>query len=208
MDARQILEKIIGLEHEIMNLQDKFDDAPQDDRREALTTRFDALQRDTGENDEVPMEFIRVAQMIAPLEGGAALLATGMSHSNDDLRHLCGEALLSIADEDGVGAIVPAVDYALDKKDISAKEMPFVLGYIEDPAALTQIHRFLKGEDPEIVYLAIEACANIGDSASLEALRKLENDEREIEVDEEEEGPITIGMLAQEAIGLIEADEE
>jgi HEAT repeat protein len=208
MDANEILEKIIGLDEQIMKLQDSFDEVPEGDRATALTGRYGKLLSATGKEDSIPIEIIRVAEMICTLENSAALLAEGLSHSNEDIRHLCGDALISIGSEDGIGAIVPAVDYALEKKDVSANEMPFILGWIEDPGGAAQMHRFLELDDPEIVYAAIEACAHAGDLESIEPLKKLMDDEREIEVEEEDDQPVTIGMLAREAVELIASIEE
>mgnify|MGYP000931731073 CR=1 FL=1 len=207
MDARVILDKVIELDKEIATLQNRFDELPTEDQAAALTTLFDNQLKSTGELDEDIRPFYRVVEMMSTIDGAALLLARGLSHSNEGVRHVCGDVLSHIAAEDGLAAIAPAVEHAIRMQDLSAREMPYILSLIEDPAAVAQIHRFLDSEDTEVVYQAIEACANLSDMDSLPPLRRLIDDDREIDIDDEE-GPVTIGMLAREAIEIIESDEE
>ncbi|MBN2527029.1 MAG: hypothetical protein JXR76_11600 [Deltaproteobacteria bacterium] len=210
MNASKILSEILEMDSKIMTLQDDFDGQPEADRKAALVGLADTLLEKTGEHDSVPLPMIRVAEMICTLEDGPLQLARALSHPNEEVRHLFGEAIISLGTEDGVDSIAAAVDYALENKGSAALEMPFILAWIDDPAATTHIHKFLELEETDVVYAAIEACASVSDIDSVEVLKKLVEDKREVEVedDDEDEAPVTIGMLAQEAIDIIEGAEE
>ncbi len=210
MNASKILSEILELDKKIMKMQDDFDLQPEDEKKQALVSLAEDLMNQTAEHDAVPLPMIRVAEMICTLEDGPLQLAKGLSHSNEEVRHLFGEAIISLGTEEGVDTIVPAVEYALEQKGNAALEMPFILAWIDDPAVTAHIHRFLEAEETDIVYAAIEACASVSDPDSIDSLKKLVDDPREVEVDDDDadESPITIGMLATEAIELIEDSEE
>ena len=210
MKASEILSEILDLDIRIMKMQDDFDLQPEVDKKDALVALADDLLSKTDAHDNVPLPMIRVAEMICTLEDGPALLMKGLAHDNEEVRHLFGEALISLGSEDGVSAIAPAVDIALTDKGNAAQEMPFILAWIDDPGVTAYIHKFLTLEETDIVYAAIEACASVADADSIEPLKALVDDEREIEVDDddEDESPVTIGMLAKEAIDIIQESEE
>lgn len=210
MNASTILSEILALDAKIMQMQDDFDTQPESDKNTALVKLATKLLKDTGENAPVPIPMIRVAEMICTLNDGPSQLANGLSHPNEDVRHLFGEAIISLGTEDGVQTIVPAIEYALEKKGKAAMEMPFILAWIDDPSVSEYIQKFLKLKDTEIVYAAIEACASVSDADSIPSLQELIDDPREIAVedDDDDEQPVTIGMLAKEAIELIESAEE
>jgi hypothetical protein len=210
MNASKILSEILELDKKIMKMQDDFDLQPEDEKKQALVSLAEDLMSQTAEHDAVPLPMIRVAEMICTLEDGPLQLARGLSHSNEEVRHLFGEAIISLGTEEGVDTIVPAVEYALEQKGNAALEMPFILAWIDDPAVTAHIHKFLEAEETDIVYAAIEACASVSDPDSIDSLKKLVDDPREVEVDDEDadESPITIGMLATEAIEIIEDSEE
>ncbi|MBN2718749.1 MAG: hypothetical protein JXX14_23080 [Deltaproteobacteria bacterium] len=210
MNASKILSEILELDVKIMKMQDDFDLQPEADKKTALVTLADELLSKTDTHDNVPLPMIRVAEMICTLEDGPALLMKGLGHGNEEVRHLFGEALISLGSEDGVESIAPAVEIALSEKGNAALEMPFILAWIDDPAVSSYIHKFLVLEETDIVYAAIEACASVADPDSVVPLKALIDDPREVEVDDDDEddSPVTIGMLAQEAIDIIEESEE
>ena len=210
MNASKILSEILGLDSKIMKLQDDFDLQPEADKQKALVALADDLMSKTDAHDDVPLPMIRVAEMICTLENGPTLLAKGLSHENEEVRHLFGEAIISLGTEDGVESIIPAIDYALKEKGNAALEMPFILAWIDDPAVTSHIHKFLTLEETDIVYAAIEACASVADPDSIEPLKALIDDNREVAVedDDEDDSPVTIGMLAKEAIDIVQESDE
>jgi len=213
MNAQQILDEIISLDARIIELRDRFDELDEGSRTEALETLCNTLREHTGPMDPIPMPLIRATDMVCGLSKGAVILGQGMSHPNPDIRELCGQSLITVSEE-SLEAILPAIDMAIEEAGTAAQEMPFVLTYIDDPTVTGQILRFLDVKTPEVVAAAIEALAEIRDPEALPALRKLVDDPREVAIEDEdddnddEEQTIAIGMLAKEAIQLIEANEE
>jgi HEAT repeat protein len=209
MNAKTSLAKIIDLDSQILDLRDQFEEFPEKEKKDALENFCTGQLKNTGVLDELPLSLVRATDMICSLEDGAVILSKGLFHPNQEIRHLFGEALITMGDE-GVEAIVPAVDSVLKQGGIAAKEMPYILTYLDDPAITEQIIRFLDNENPDVVSSAIEALAEISDPDAILHLKKLLDDNREIDVDDEEEKGeiVTIGMLAKEAIGIIDSSKE
>ncbi|MBN2803059.1 MAG: HEAT repeat domain-containing protein [Deltaproteobacteria bacterium] len=211
MNAGQLIEKIIELDEEILKLQDEFDGIAEKDRESALAKEIDQIISTVSEDDIVPMKLFRMIEMAVTLDNGPVFLAERMSTKNDEIREQLGYALIEIANEDGLDSIMPAIELAIKKDDLSTLDMPYVLGRIEDPMVSSQLVRFLDNKNVKVVYAAIEACVHIGDPDSIEALKKLVDDKREIPVEDDELGEdevITVGQMATEAITLIESEEE
>jgi HEAT repeat protein len=81
------------------------------------------------------------------------------------------------------------------------RELPWVLAEVAEPSAAKLISRFLTQETAEIVASAIEALAQLQDPSAVPALRKLQDDPREVTMDDgHEEQTTTIGDLASEAV--------
>jgi HEAT repeat protein len=167
------------------------------------------LLKNTAKDDFVPMALVRVAEMMSTLDNAAEALVQGLSHPNEDVRQQFGSAIISIGSEYGVEAIIPAVDLVLKNNDLSTNEMPYILGWIEDPDIAPQIHRFLEVDNTGVVYAAIEAIVHVGDPDSIEALKKLVDDPRKVPLDDDIDDDIdddetTIGNIAMEAIDLLD----
>jgi len=213
MNAQQILDEIIALDTKIIELRDTFDGLDEGSRSEALGELCNSLMEHTGPMDPLPMPLVRATDMVCGLPKGSVILGKGMSHLNPDIRELCGQALITVSEE-SLDAIIPAIDMALAEGETAAQEMPFVLTYIDDPAVTGQILRFLEVKSADVVAAAIEALAELRDPEAIPALKKLLEDSREVVVEDEdgdegdEEQTISIGVLAKEAIDLIEGDEE
>jgi HEAT repeat protein len=79
------------------------------------------------------------------------------------------------------------------------------LSGIGEPGVRKLLGRFLLNEDPDAVSAAIEAIVEMGDGDAAPLLESLVSDAREVslEDDEGEEGTVTIGELAREAITLL-----
>ncbi len=211
MNAKEIINEIVGLDSKISDLKDRFEDLPIGERIAALSVMCDEARSSTGPQDRVPMLLVRATDMVCTLEKDAALiLSKGLEHPNMDIRQLSGEALLAIGD--GVVAeILPAVDNALEVGGHAAQEMPFILALMDDPEVSEQIVRFLDLEDTDAVVAAIEALAELGDPDTIPALSKLVDDKRVVTIEGEDDENLqdwTVGKLAQEAVEMIGIEEE
>ena len=210
MSAKEILNKIIALDEEILKLQDEFDGINEADREKSLLEAADAVLKDLKDDDFVPLSLIRIVEMMGTLDNAANILVSGLLNSNEEIRQIFGEALITIGNEDGIEAVIPAIDKVIENNDISTREMPYILGWIDDPGVIKQISRFFDNSDALVVYGAIEASVHIADPDFVEPLKKLTDDKRELphEEDDDDDEVITIGMLAAEAISLIESGDD
>lgn len=212
MRARQVLSEIATLDEKIAELRDRFEGCPADERLAVLDEVFSGLLASTGEADPPPLALGRCVDLIERLvdESAGELLARGLGHANPDIRLLCGEMLVMLADDGGTALLRGAVETALAGTAPLAEEMPFVLAEVEDPEAPRIIERFLEHSDAEVVAAAIEALIELGDPASLPAIERLVDDKRAISVGDEapEEGGWALGQLAQDAIDSFDVEEE
>ena len=209
MSAKKILSDIIELDAKIAQLRDAFDACEEAEQIRAVEEVLGRELQAIGAEDPVTIPAVRATDMLVPLgEGGAKALAPGLAHANPDVRRLVGEALLGVA-EDGLAAIRPAVDFALRAGAPAAEEMPFLLAMVEDGDTPKAIAEFLKCTDVDAVAAAIEALADVGDPASVPALKALVGDQRKVKVEGEDEElqEWTLGDLAAEAIEMIEEEE-
>jgi HEAT repeat protein len=210
MDARKIVEEIIGLDEKIAALRDRFEQAPEKERAAALEQVLEETRKATGEEDPLPLAMVRATDLAVALETRAAtVLVPGLEHENPDVRHLTGEALLNLVDED-IERLRPAVDHALERGGVAAEEMIFVLAAVDDDEAPRLIEKFLIHRDVDVVVAAIEALADAGDEQSITVLEDYVDDPREVKVDADDDSgePETwrVGTIAREAIEMIEKD--
>ncbi|HUT79316.1 MAG TPA: hypothetical protein VM285_16575 [Polyangia bacterium] len=210
MDARKIVEEIIGLDEKIAALRDRFEQAPEQERAAALERVLEETRKATGEEDPLPLAMVRATDLAVALEAMAAkVLVPGLEHENPDVRHMTGEALLNLV-EDDLERLRPAVDHALERGGAAAEEMIFVLAAVDDDEAPRLIERFLVHKDVDIVVAAIEVLADAGDEQSITVLEEYVDDPREVKVDADDESgeqeTWRVGAIAREAIEMIEKD--
>ena len=210
MDARRIVEEIIGLDEKIAGLRDRFEQLPEKDRAAALERVLEETRKATGEEDALPLAMVRATDLAVALETLAATtLAPGLEHDNPDVRHMTGEAMLNLV-EDDVERLRPAMDWAAERGGAAAEEMIFVLAATDDDEAPRLIERFLGHAETNVVAAAIEALADTGDEQSITVLEDLVDDQREVKVDADDESgdqeTWRIGDIAREAIEMIEKD--
>jgi HEAT repeat protein len=210
MDARKIVEEIIGLDEKIAGLRDRFEKLPEKERAAALERVLEETRKATGEEDALPLAMVRATDLAVALETLAATtLAPGLEHDNPDVRHMTGEALLNLV-EDDVERLRPAVDWAAERGGSAAEEMIFVLAATDEEEAPRLIERFLAHAETDVVAAAIEALADTGDEQSIAVLEDLVDDTREVKVDADDDSgdqeTWRIGDIAREAIEMIEKD--
>jgi HEAT repeat protein len=209
MGAKDIIADITSLDERIAELRAALDELPTAELERALEEQLREVLGATGEDDPLPLPLVRLVDITCGLDQGAAeILTVALDSPNPDVRQLAGEALLTLTEE-GLEAIMPAVEHALRQGGTAAEEMPFILAMIDDAAAPRVIERFLDDEDPEVVASAIEALADVGDRDSSNRLEQLLTDERRVSLDGGQgEASVALGELAREALEAIAMDEE
>jgi HEAT repeat protein len=154
--------------------------------------------------DESELRLVRLADLCAQVPGQpmANALVRILDEENPAVRVQAAEALVDVA-YDRYVEVARAIEQALESgaEGPAMRELPWVLAEVGEPSAAKLISRFLGQETAEIVASAIEALAQLGDPSAVPALRKLQEDPREVTIDDgHEEQTSTIGELASEAV--------
>ena len=209
-NAKDTFKKIMELTEETSKLMDEFAEIDNTDQESVLTAAFAEQTQSIDPEADVPITLVRTAEMLVGVmtDRAVATLAAGLGSENATVRMLCGDALMHIA-EDDLELLKPAVEDVLKKGGTAAEEMPFVLLEVDDPEIPKILEKFLKSSEGEVVAAAIEALIEIGDPDCEAALKALVDDKREVTLDEGmEDETTTIGSLAQDAIAMLESQED
>jgi HEAT repeat protein len=175
------------------------------DEKDVAKLLVEATREALALNDrsEAFLRLRRLPDLLAQAPGGETLDAMLSILDSDDetLRAEAGEAFLDVAYERFKDA-AKAIERLVERKHdgLSMQELPFILNRIHDPDPIPLIARFLAHKNGEVAGAAIEALVQLGDAAAIPHIKKLENDKREITVEELDDGPITLGDLVESAI--------
>ena len=161
------------------------------------------------DEDEAALRLVRLASVLGELEGPRAvdLLVDILGSEEPEARNAAGEALSDLA-FDRFKEVALGVERALGRLPIGSPallELPYLLAEIGEPGVRKLLGRFLAHADPEAVAAAIEAIVDMGDAGAAPLLGPLTGDARQVslEDDEGEEGTVTVGELAREAVKLL-----
>lgn len=164
--------------------------------------------RASKDEEESALRLSRTALLLGELEGNDVvdLLIDILGSDSPEARVAAGEALEALA-FDRFKEVALGIERALDrlpKGNPALTELPFLLAEVGEPGSVKLLGRFLKHADAEAVAAAIEAIAELGDPAAIPLLAPLENDGRQVQLEEEGEGErVAIGDLAYEARELL-----
>ena len=162
------------------------------------------------DTDESSLRLARLAALLGDLEGPEPvdLLIDILGSESAEARVYAGESLEALA-FDRFKEVALGIERAterLPKGSPALTELPFLLAEVGEPGCVKLLGRFLKHADPEAVAAAIEAMAELGDPTAIPLLAALENDPRQVQLDEEDgEGErVGLGDLAYEAREILE----
>jgi hypothetical protein len=162
-----------------------------------------------GDGEEAALRLVRLSSLLGELEGPRTvdLLIDILGSEEPEARHAAGEALEELA-FDRFKEVALGTERALDRLrrgNPALLELPYLLSGIGEPGVRKLLGRFLQNEDPDAVSAAIEAIVEMGDGGAAPLLESLVSDTREVSLEDEEgeEGSVTIGELAREAITLL-----
>lgn len=156
------------------------------------------------DEEESALRLSRIALLLGDLDGAEVvdLLIDILASESAEARVVAGEALESLA-FDRFKEVALGIERAigrLPKGSPALTELPFLLAEVGEPGCTKLLGRFLQHPDPEAVAAAIEAMAELGDPAAIPLLAPLENDARQVQMDDEDGGErVAIGDLAHEA---------
>jgi HEAT repeat protein len=210
------LEGLFAAERKVRELSGKLIETPANALLDVLAPAIaEAAKLD--DEDEASLRLVRIADVLASVEGARAMdaLIDVLATDFPEARHTAGEAIEEASFE-RFKEVALGVERALARLPIGSPalpELPYILAEVPEPGVLKLVEKFLAHKDPDAVAAAIEVAADMGDPALVKPLQKLLQDKRTVDMAEDnsdEPSEVTLGELAEEAIGLLtgEDDEE
>ena len=164
-----------------------------------------------GDRREATLRLERLADLCAQVEGPEmvdALIAI-LDDDAPSVRVQAAEALVDVGFE-RYAELARGIERAIadGTRSTALQELPWALVEIAEPSARALITRLLANEDVEVVASAVEALAELGDAAAIADLEPLRDDERPIELDDDDsdEALATLGDLVEESIAALQGD--
>lgn len=179
-----------------------------------LLTAAVAEAKALADRREAILRLERLADLCAQVEGPDmvdALIAV-LDDEAPSVRVQAAEALVDIGFE-RYAELARGFERAIaDGRRITAlQELPWVLVEIAEPSARRLIARLLSHDDVEVIASAVEALAELGDPAAIDDLMRLRDDERPVQLDDDEaddETEATLGDLIEDAIAALQGDDD
>jgi HEAT repeat protein len=208
------LGKLFEAERAVRRLHDELAAQPADQLLDVLAEAIRAAEREADE-EEASLRLVRIASLLGEHEGPRAVdaLIDVLGSEHPEARRAAGEELEALA-YDRFKEVAQGIERALKRLpggSPALSELPYVVADVPEPGVAKLLGQFLKHKDPEAVAAAIEALVEIGDPASVALIEPLVGDERTVELEDEgddEASDVTIGELAEEALGLLSPEED
>jgi HEAT repeat protein len=207
-DVAQSLRELFDAERSVRRIHGELAAASPTELVDALGVAVgEALGLD--DEDEAALRLVRLAGLLGELEGPKAvdLLIDVLGSEEPESRQSAGEALEELA-FDRFKEVALGVERALTRLPAGSPallELPFILAEVGEPGVRKLLARFLQHADPEAVSAGIEAIVDMGDVGASALIEPLANDTRTVSLEDEEgqEGTVTLGELAREALKLL-----
>jgi HEAT repeat protein len=206
------LRALFDAERGVRAAHDELVEAPADALLPLLeqATR-DALTLDELDEDESSLRLVRIAAVLAELQGPRVvdLLVDILGSDEPEAREAAGEALSTLA-FDRFKEVALGVERAIERlpgASPALAELPYLLVEIPEPGVTKLLARFLSHSNADAVAAAIEAFVERGDAGALPLLDGLRDDPRKVELEDEggTHGDATIGELVAEAQELLKS---
>lgn len=218
MPNRQAIETTLGklfdAERTVRQLHDELAVVPSDQLLDVLTGAIQAAQRNEDE-DEAALRLVRIASLLGEQEGPRAVdaLIDVLASENPEARQAAGEELEALA-YDRFKEVAQGIERALKRLPSGSPalpELPYLIAEVPEPGVTKLLGQFLKHQDADAVAAAIEALVELGDPGGAALIQPLVDDRRTVELEEdggEGTSEVTLGELAEEALGLLSAYED
>jgi HEAT repeat protein len=202
-DLDKNLSNLFEAERRVRDLHDEICSA---DSNAVLDAVARLLPGALAESDELEaaLRLDRLAMILGELEGARAvdLLIDILASDLPEARATAGEQLEGLA-FDRFKEVAKGIERAL-------AELPYVIAEVPEPGVSKLLEKFLGHDDPDAVAAAIEVGVELGDPGLLPLLEKLQDDERSVEMTDEndEAQEVTIGELATDALDILAGDDD
>ncbi|XXX75863.1 hypothetical protein WMF30_50255 [Sorangium sp. So ce134] len=214
MQNRQAIEttlnKLFDAERTARRLHDDLAAMPGDALLDVLTGAIASAARESDE-DEAALRLVRIASLLGEHEGPRALdaLIDVLASEHPEARQAAGEEIESLA-YDRFKEVAQAIERALKRLPVGSSalpELPYLIAEVPEPGVPKLLGQFLSHKDPDAVAAAIETLVEIGDPAHAPLIQPLIGDMRTVELaddgGDDATSEVTIGELAEEALGLL-----
>ncbi len=171
---------------------------------------------DEPDEDEATLRLERLAGLLGEFDGPRAvdLLVDILASELPGAREAAGGQLEGLA-FDRFKEVAKGIERALKRLPVGSPalpELPYLLAEVAEaePGVVKLLQQFMAHADADAVAAAIEVAVIVGDPSLVASLEKLQRDNRTVEMSNEqgEEGEVTIGELALDAIDLLEGVSE
>ncbi|HTN83116.1 MAG TPA: hypothetical protein VL242_05510 [Sorangium sp.] len=214
MQNRQAIEttlnKLFDAERTARRLHDDLAAMPGDALLDVLTDAIAGAGRENDE-DEAALRLVRIASLLGEHEGPRALdaLIDVLASEHPEARQAAGEEIETLA-YDRFKEVAQAIERALKRLPVGSSalpELPYLIAEVPEPGVPKLLGQFLSHKDPDAVAAAIETLVEIGDPAHAPLIQPLLDDKRTVELaddgGDDATSEVTIGELAEEALGLL-----
>ncbi|AUX48367.1 hypothetical protein SOCE26_099010 [Sorangium cellulosum] len=218
MQNRQAIEttlnKLFDAERTARRLHDDLAAMPGDVLLDVLNDAIAAAGRES-DDDEAALRLVRVASLLGEHEGPRAIdaLIDVLASEHPEARQAAGEEIESLAYE-RFKEVAQGIERALKRLPVGSSalpELPYLIAEVPEPGVPKLIGQFLSHKDPDAVAAGIETLVEIGDPTNASLIEPLVGDKRTVELADdggEATSEVTIGELAEEALGLLAPYEE
>jgi HEAT repeat protein len=204
------LKALFDAERAVRDAHDQLVDADPDEVLPQLERAVRAaLTLDEVDEDEAALRLVRVAALLAEMQGPRVvdLLIDILASDEPEARNAAGEALSGLA-FDRFKEVALGVERALERLQSGSpalSELPYLLVEVPEPGVAKLLARFLAHRDADAVASAIEAIVEIGDPGALPLLDSLAADPRRVQLEDEggTQGEATLAELVTEARALL-----
>lgn len=212
-DLDQALGNLFDAERRVRQLHGEIADSEEVALTTAIAKAIEKAIKEPNE-DEASLRLERMAALLGELEGPRAvdLLIDILATELPDARAAAGEQLEGLA-FDRFKEVAKGIERALKRlpvRSAALPEIPYLLADIPEPGVLKLLELFFAHDDADAVAAAIEVAVEIGDPSVARHIEKLRGDKRTVEMSDENEeaAEITLGELAEDALGIFEGDDD
>jgi HEAT repeat protein len=208
------LGKLFDAERTVRRLHDELTATPTDELLDVISVAIAAAMRESDE-DEAALRLVRISSLLGEHEGPRAVdaLIDVLASEHPEARQAAGEELEGLA-YDRFKEVAQGIERALKRLPVGSPalpELPYLIAEVPEPGVTKLLGQFLAHHDADAVAAAIEALVELGDPANARLIEPLVADKRTVELADEgadTTSNVTLGELAEEALGLLSAYED